>query len=155
MMLLSVTLSTLALAATTLAAPFITVKNKCDFDVFVTSVGREDRGTTKVPRNNTWREEEYFQGVGTAIKITRTKAGLWTAKPVLHLSYTYKKGEGIYYDLSSAYGFDFGGQKITVKEDGGRNVPTIEWDGEPQPNHTRFYKGETGLTLEVCATRNL
>jgi hypothetical protein len=143
--------SGLALAATALAAPSIVVHNNCDFDIFVTSVGTTAGNTTKVQPDTLWTEEEYFSGIGTAIKVTRSAAALWTAKPTLHFSYTYNKGQSIYYDLSSAYGFDFWGQNLTIKGDKDKNVPTIEWDGEPQPNHTLSYFGETGLTLEVCA----
>ena len=143
--------SGMALAAATLAAPSIVVHNNCDFDIFVTSVGQTTGNTTKVQPDTLWTEEEYFQGIGTAIKIGRTAAALWTAKPTLHLSYTYNKGQSLYYDLSTAYGFDFWGLKITVKGDKDKDVPAIEWDGAPLPNHTLSYFGETGLTLEVCA----
>lgn len=151
-MLFSTIFSSLALAATALAAPSVVVHNNCDFDIFVTSVGQTTGNTTKVQPDTRWTEEEYFQGIGTAIKIGRDVAALWTAKPVLHLSYTYKKNESIYYDLSTAYGFDFWGKKITVKGDEGKDVPSIEWNGAPGPIHTYNYShGETGLTLEVCA----
>lgn len=143
--------SGLALAATALAAPSVIVHNNCDFNIFITSVGQTTGNTTAVQPDTLWTEEEYFQGVGTAIKIALTDAALWTAKPVLHLSYTYKKNESIYYDLSTAYGFDFWGKKITLKGDEGKNVPSIEWNGEPSPPHTYAFFGETGLTLEVCA----
>lgn len=143
--------SGLTLATITLAAPSIVVHNNCDFDIFVTSVGPTAGNTTKVQPDTLWTEEEYFKGIGTAIKVARTAAALWTAKPILHLSYTYNKGQNIYYDLSTAYGFDFWGQNITVKGDKDKDVPSIEWDGAPQPNHTLSYSGETGLTLDVCA----
>lgn len=144
-------LAGLALAATTLAAPSIVVHNNCDFSIFVTSVGATVGNTTEIRPDTLWTEEEYFQGIGTAIKITKTSNGLWTAKPALQLSYTYAKGQDIYYDLSTAYGFDFWGQNITVRGDKGKDVPSIDWNGAPQPNHTLVYSGETGLTLEVCA----
>lgn len=143
--------SGLAIAATTLAAPSIVVHNNCDFDVFVTSVGQITGNTTKVQPDTLWTEEEYFQGIGTAIKIGRTAAALWTAKPILHLSYTYNKGVSLYYGLSTVYGFDFPNKKITVKGDKDKDVPSIEWDGAPQSGNTLAYFGETGLTLEVCA----
>lgn len=141
----------LAIAATTLATPSVIVHNNCDFDIFVTSVGKTTGNTTKVQPDTLWTEEEYFQDIGTAIKIGRSAAALWTAKPTLHLSYTYTKGVSLYYDLSTAYGFDFWGKNITVKGDKDKDVPSIEWYGAPQPNHTLAYFGETGLTLEVCA----
>ncbi|KAJ4316784.1 hypothetical protein N0V94_005276 [Neodidymelliopsis sp. IMI 364377] len=147
----STVISSLALAATTLAAPSAIVHNNCDFSIFVTSVGSTSGNTTEVRPDTLWTEEEYFQGVGTAIKVTRSAAALWTAKPTLHFSYTYNKGKNIYYGLSTAYGFDFWGQNITITGDKGKDVPSIEWDGAPQPDRTLAYFGETGLTLEVCA----
>ncbi|KAJ8118567.1 hypothetical protein OPT61_g470 [Boeremia exigua] len=147
----STIVSGLAFTATAFAAPYVVVHNNCDFDVFVTSVGQTSGNTTRVQPDTRWVEEEYFQGIGTAIKIGRTAAALWTAKPTLHLSYTYSKDQSIYYDLSTAYGFDFWGLKITLKGDKDKNVPSIEWDGAPGPIHTESYFGETGLTLEACA----
>jgi len=143
--------SGLAFAATAFAAPYVIVHNNCDFDIFITSVGSTSGNTTKVQPDTRWTEEEYFEGTGTAIKIGRSAAALWTAQPTLHLSYTYNKGKSIYYDLSTAYGFDFWGKKITLKGDEEKDVPSIEWDGAPGPIHTTSYFGETDLTLEVCA----
>jgi hypothetical protein len=147
----STILSSLALAVTTLAAPSIVVHNNCNFSIFVTSVGATSGNTTEVRPDTLWTEEEYFQNIGTAIKITKSAAGLWTAKPTLHFSYTYNKGKSIFYDLSTVYGFDFWGQKITVTGDKDKDVSEIKWDGTPKPNHTLSYFGETGLTLEICA----
>lgn len=150
----STILSGFALAATALAAPSVVVHNSCDFDIFVTSVGQTTGNTTKVQPDTLWTEEEYFSGVGTAIKIGQTAAALWTAKPTLHLSYTYSKGKSLYYDLSTTYGFDFGGENITVKGDKDKNVQPIVWYGAPGPVHTYVFFGETGLTLELCAASN-
>jgi hypothetical protein len=154
MMLLPVALSTLALAATTLAAPSIVVKNSCGSDVFVTSVGQTARDTVKVQPGKSWTEAEYFSGTGTAIKITKTADGLYTGKPTLHLSYTYKQAEPLYYGLSNAYGYDFKGQNITVTGDKGKDVPAIRWNDAAQPNNTLAYRGETGLTLQLCGAGN-
>jgi hypothetical protein len=151
MMLFPVALSTLALAATTLAAPSIIVKNSCESDVFVTSVSQTPRDTIKVQPDKSWTEAEYFSGTGTAIKITKTADGLYTGKPTLHLSYTFKQGGPLYYGLSNAYGYDFEGQNITVTGDKGKNVPAIRWNDTAQPNNTLAYRGETNLTLQLCA----
>lgn len=143
--------SGLTLAAAGLAAPSVVVQNNCDFDIFVTSVGTSVGNTTKVQPDTLWTEEEYFSGVGTAIKIARSATALWTAKPVLHLSYTYDQGKSLYYDLSTVYGFDFENQNITVTGDEGKDVTSIKWVGTPGPIHTFSYFGETGLHLETCA----
>jgi hypothetical protein len=155
MMLFPVILSTLALAATTLAAPLaapsIIVKNSCKFDVYATSVGTTPRSTIKVQAGQSWTEAEYYSGTGTAIKITKTADGLYAGKPTLHLNYTYAKGKDIYYDLSSVYGYDFEGQNVIVTGDKGKDVPAIRWIGNKQASGTLYYGGETDLMLELCA----
>jgi hypothetical protein len=150
MMLLPVALSTLALAATTLAAPLITVKNNCKFDVYVTSVGKTAGQPTKVQPNKSWTEAEYFSGTGTAIKITKTANGLYTSEPTLQLGYTYTKKD-LYYSLNTVPKYGFPGQKITVKEDQGKKEPTIQWNDAAQLSDTLYHAGETGLTLQLCA----
>ena len=139
-----------ALAATTLAVPFIEVKNKCGSDVWVTSVGTQPGNTNKVPNTKSWKEDQYFSGVGTAIKITRTADGLYNSRPVLHLSYTYSP-DRIYYGLSTVFGYDFQGKKITVQGDANEGVPSIQWDATNQPSGTLAYVGTTNLTLVLCA----
>jgi hypothetical protein len=89
-------------------------------------------------------------GVGTAIKITKTEAGLWTKEPVLTFGYSYKKDAYIYYDLSTIYGFDFQGKKLRIHNTDGKKVEEIVWVGEPKLNNTAAYLGEADLTLELC-----
>jgi hypothetical protein len=151
MMLFPIVLSTLAFAATTLAAPAVTVNNNCLTNVYVTSVSKISGPTTEVLSKKSWTEAEYFNGVGTAIKITRTASGLYTGEPTLHLSYTYKQPEGIYYGLSTTVKYGFPGENITVTGDEGKGVLPILWNDKAQPNGTLYYAGETNLTLKLCA----
>ncbi|KAJ4371483.1 hypothetical protein N0V83_004700 [Neocucurbitaria cava] len=143
--------TTLALTASSALASYTIVHNKCDFDVWVTTVSTTTGKTTKVIPTASYTEPQYFDNTGTAIKITRSEKGLWTSAPVLTLAYTYTKGGPIYYDLSSSLGFDFWGKKLTVKGEDGKGVEELTWDGTPKPNHTAAYWGETSLTLTLCA----
>jgi hypothetical protein len=149
---LTTLLVTLAVAGSTAVAGVTNVHNKCDFDVWVTSVGVTQSDTKKLAPRNYWNEKQFLEGpgVGTAIKITRTATGLYENKPVLHLSYSYNAGKNIFYDLSTHNGFDFWGEKLRVHGSEGKEVEQIVWDGEPKPNHTAAYNGETDLTLELC-----
>ena len=145
-------LATLALTASTALAGVSNVHNGCDFDVFITSVGISQSDTKKISPGIYWNEEQIIEsgGIGTAVKITRTDDGLWANKPVLHFSYSYDIGQTIYYDLSTHNGFDFWGKKLRIHGAEGKDVTEIVWNGEPKPNHTLVYVGDTDLTLELC-----
>jgi hypothetical protein len=145
-------LATIALTANTALAAYSVVHNKCDFPVWVTSVGKQVGQTTKLSPGE-WKTEAQIpqeDNVGRAIKITKSEKDLWESKPVLTFAYSYKKDTHIYYDLSSAYGFDFQGKKIRIHNTQGKPVEEIVWVGEPKENHTAAYMGEADLTLELC-----
>ena len=98
------------------------------------------------------RKRKLFedQGVGTAIKITRTEKGLWDGSSVLTFAYSYDKGTSIYYDLSSFSGFAFWGKKLRIHGPEGKAVEEVVWNGEPRPNRTLVFFGDTDLILELC-----
>jgi hypothetical protein len=145
------TLAPLALAPTVLSAPSITIHNTCDFPVWVTSVSKTAGPTSAVAPATYWTQQEFYNGAGTAIKITRGAADLWTAQPVLQLSYTYKANESIYYGLSIAYGYAFAGEKVRVEGDAGKAVEGIAWAGAvPGDEGTKSFFGSTGLTVHLC-----
>ena len=143
-------LAPLALATTTLSAPSVTIHNTCSFPVWITSVSSTTGPTSSVAPSTYWTQEEFFNRVGTAIKITRGESDLYTGRPVLQLSYTFKANESIYYSLSTANGFAFWGENITVEGDQGKGVQGIRWEGEPQPDQTWAFFGSTGLTVHLC-----
>lgn len=65
-------------------------------------------------------QSEWFDGItGTALKITKTRDGLWAGKPVLNFGYTIKDGE-VWYDLSTVNGYDWWGEVLVL--DGEREV---------------------------------
>ncbi|KAF1845370.1 uncharacterized protein K460DRAFT_281718 [Cucurbitaria berberidis CBS 394.84] len=150
-MRLTTFLATLVLTASTAFAGVTIVTNKCDFDVWVTSVSTTTGPTKKIASNSSYTEGQYFDGTGTAIKVTRAEKGLWQGKAVLIFAYSYTKGGPIYYDLSSHSGFDFWGKKLTVQGQQGKGAEVLTWEGTPKPNHTAVYWGETDLTLTLCA----
>ena len=151
-MRLTTFLSFLTITASTALAGVSIVHNKCGFDVWVTSVGVTSSNTTKLPSGNYWNEKQYREGdgVGTAIKITRTEKGLWDGSSVLTFAYSYDKGTSIYYDLSSFSGFAFWGKKLRIHGPEGKAVEEVVWNGEPRPNRTLVFFGDTDLILELC-----
>lgn len=150
-MRLPIFLASIALLAGTALANASIVTNKCDFNVWVTSVSKTPGITNKLAPNSSWSEGQYFDETGTAIKITRSEKGLWEGKPVLTFAYSYHKGEEIYYDLSSHAGFDFWGKKLVLGGEKDKDAEEIVWNGEPKPNHTAHYWGQTDLELKLCA----
>lgn len=149
-MRLSAMIGTVALMASSALAGTCFVHNKCESAVWVTSVGATTGNTTMVPNGTYYSEKQYFEGVGTAIKITTTEKGLYDGQAVLHFSYTYAQNKSLYYDLSSINGFNFTGETLRVHGPDGGSVEEIVWKGEPKPNHTAVFWGETNLTLELC-----
>ena len=146
-------LTTLALTASTAHAAMIVVHNNCNFTVWYTSVGSGDPPKPDDLPAGLWGTAlQYHDGTGTAVKFTRTYDGIWANKPVLHFTYDYKKGESIYYGISTHNGFDFWGEKITLEGEEGKGAEEIVWDGVPGPDHTAAYlKGEIDLTFTLCA----
>jgi hypothetical protein len=145
-------LTTLALTANSALAAMNLIHNKCDFDVWFSSVGSHNPDSpTLLAAGDYITEAQYYDGTGTALKFTREPEGLWTGQPVLHFSYSYKAGESIYYGISTNLGFDFGGDKIVLHGDQ-PDAPEIVWNGEPKPDFTAgFLKGELNLEFTMCA----
>ncbi len=116
--------------------------------MYVTSVSSTIGATDQLVAGEYWSEEQYYNGTGTAIKITLTQDGLWTNKPVLVFAYTYQPNEPIYYSLSTANGFDFNGDLIQLLGTY-ENVTSIVWEGEPGPDHTVAYDGEVSAPRQT------
>lgn len=138
------------LLTSTLAAPLAIIHNACPFPVYAVSVGTKSSSLVPIPPSAYHLEEQYFSGIGTAIKVTRSSDGLYKNEPVLHLSYTYTAGQSIYYDLSSHNGFAFEGWRV-VLGGGNEDVEEIVWEGEARGQRTVAYFGETDLVLTLCA----
>jgi hypothetical protein len=153
-MYLPTLLATLALAASTASAapttaPQAIIHNKCDFPVYVTSVDPHGQEETQVITSG----NRFYdtQGSGITIKVTKTVNGLYTNSPVLSFSHTYQPQAGLYYDLSTDYGFNFSGEKLRIHNADGLPVEEIVWVGQPKPVRTAAYLGgEANLTLELC-----
>lgn len=145
-------LTTLALTANSALAAMNLIHNKCDFDVWFSSIGSNDPSSpTLIAAGDYISEAQYFDGTGTALKITRTQNGLWTGQPVLQFSYSYLAGQDIYYGISTDHGFDFWGEKIVLQGDNPA-ATKITWDGEPKPDFTAgWLNGELNLEFTICA----
>ncbi|KAF2036655.1 hypothetical protein EK21DRAFT_105966 [Setomelanomma holmii] len=147
-------LTTLALAASTAHAADNYIHNNCGYDVWYTSVGGTDApAPSKISSGSYIEEGQYFDKTGTAIKITKIENGIYTDAPVLHFSYSYKANVELYYDLSSAFGYVFWGEKITLGPTEGVQGKVIEWDGAPGDSTTQSHFGQDiDLILELCAS---
>ncbi|OAK96187.1 hypothetical protein IQ06DRAFT_308990 [Phaeosphaeriaceae sp. SRC1lsM3a] len=130
----------LLLPVLTSAVAETTVHNKCSYPVYYSANDADGPSP----------ESEWFDGItGTALKITKTRDGLWAGKPVLNFGYTIKDGE-VWYDLSTVNGYDWWGEVLVL--DGEREgAETIVWKGQPGPNHVAHFKGELDLVLTTCA----
>lgn len=128
------------------APPTVTITNNCPFSVWITSVSGTPGPTEEVTSGTDWLEPEYFDGIGTAVKITREADSLWTNAPVLILGYTYKAGESIYYDLGTHAGYNFAGYTVKLQGAGG----DVVWVGEPEPQDTMVFWRSSELTLGLC-----
>lgn len=145
-------LTTLAATVSTAQAGSNYIHNNCGYEVWVTSVSSGDIPQPEHLEPGLYMVEgQYFDKTGTALKITKSKDGIYTGAAVLHFSYSYKAGQELYYGLSSHAGFDFWNEKITLGPLEGDSGTTITWDGAPGPDYTAAFFGEKDLMLELCA----
>ncbi|KAF1957006.1 hypothetical protein CC80DRAFT_53266 [Byssothecium circinans] len=159
--------TTLALAATSLAAPVsehsvapvkrsapkFTVKNYCKEAVYVTSVASARRPTARVKPFVFWSEEQYYDPTTGGISMQVTKgSSLDGIHPILNAAYTYNAGSSVYYSLSTVndWGYDFAG--TAVKYFAVNDFDNaIVWKGNVGTFETHAYLGgETELVLELC-----
>ncbi|KAH7396635.1 hypothetical protein DE146DRAFT_756345 [Phaeosphaeria sp. MPI-PUGE-AT-0046c] len=132
-------------AGLTSAVAETTLHNKCSYPVYYSA------NDANAPSPDSYIvQDEWFDGItGTALKVTKTRDGLWAGKPVLNFGYTVKNGE-VWYDLSTVNGYDWWGEVVVL--DGEKTgAETIVWKGEPGPNHVAHFKGELDLVLTTCA----
>jgi hypothetical protein len=155
-------LSSLALAATTFAAPTTltpsgtsVVVNSCSKPVYVYDVASSVDGPHTVDPGTQWSKALGYDPVtGHAIKVTTSLETLGNAGAHLILGYTLNYAEGrVYYSLDTVFGLDplFQNETVIVYGPAGKDVPTIVWPGQPADLGTKAYVGDTDLVLQVCA----
>ncbi|CAE7178701.1 hypothetical protein CFE70_005920 [Pyrenophora teres f. teres 0-1] len=149
---LSTLVASVAMLANTALAAYATVHNNCNFTVWVTSVQTDQTPVQMVLPTGKYVEtlKEAKNGVGVAVQVLKSQAGLYTGKPILTMAYSLVPNDAIYYSLSTANGFDFTGEKLRIHNAAGVPLEEIVWVGEPKPDHTAVYHGTADLNLELC-----
>ncbi|KAF2651009.1 hypothetical protein K491DRAFT_720211 [Lophiostoma macrostomum CBS 122681] len=154
-------LSSLALAATALAAPTLSpsgtslVINSCSKTVYVYDVASTLSGPHTIDPGAQWVKPLYFDPLtGTAIKVTTSLDALSKGEPQLILAYALNYEEkSIYYSLDTVSGYDalFQNKTVIVYGPANKDIPTIVWPGAPSHDGTKAYFGDTDLYFQLCA----
>ncbi|KAM0270843.1 hypothetical protein ACHAQH_009307 [Verticillium albo-atrum] len=148
------------IAALALTTPLVSavgkarVVNNCDYEVSVWSVGSAIAGPYRLaPKSGNYAEtfiKDPKTG-GKAIKITRTRDGLYTGAPQLNFAYSLD-GAKIWYDLSSVFGDAFKGKKL-VEKSADSTCPAITWANGTPPagSQVKTCTSAKDVTLTLCA----
>ncbi|KAM7185542.1 hypothetical protein V8F33_012352 [Rhypophila sp. PSN 637] len=148
------------LAVTVAAAPAVTavgnakVVNKCTVPVYLWSVGGNVSGVyTLAAKTGTYSEPFVKDPVtgGKALKITKTKDGLYTGKAQTVFAYSLD-GDKVWYDLSDVFGDAFAGAKI-VEASADTTCPAITWPTgiPPAGSQVKVCTAAKDVTLTLCA----
>lgn len=155
--------TTVTLASLAALAPMVSalgsavVHNKCDFPVYLWSVGSSMSDTKTLVANDGAYTELYRTDDSTggiALKMTLEEDGLTTGKPQTIFSYALNDDEGkIFYDLSDVFGDPFTGHTLSVTpaED---TCKGICWNGGISASYvsnTEACTRDADVILTLCA----
>lgn len=142
-----------ALAPLASAAGHAKVINRCNFPVFLWSVGGSVGPRKTVQPGATFSEPIHFdpQSGGVAIKITTTPNGLFDGSPQTNFAYTLD-GNIVWYDLSDVFGDAFSGSRLKLLPSV-TTCPKICWPNgiPPSGSQVRNCQASSDLTLTLCA----
>ncbi|KAF2175111.1 hypothetical protein K469DRAFT_647454 [Zopfia rhizophila CBS 207.26] len=132
-----------ALATSVSAVGNAVVKNNCNGNIYVWSVGSSVGPQQTVAQGASFTEQFHRdpQTGGIAIKITKVADGLNQGAPTQIFSYSLD-GAQVWYDLSAVMGEPFNGQHVTVTSSG---CGTIDWPRGTHPG---------GSQVKVCSSNN-
>lgn len=147
-------LATAALAGTAVAVGDARVKNNCDFEVTLWSVGSEISPAFTLPAGGNAFAEPFTRDEktgGRSLKVTRERDGLFTGKAQTNFAYTLD-GAAVWYDLSDVFGDTFSGERITVTS-ADPNCASIVWDNgiPPSGSQVKTCGSNNDVTLTLCA----
>lgn len=154
MLLKTSVVTALGLASSVSAVGNAIVRNNCDFEVSLWSVG-SSIGPAHVikPGHNTYVEKltRDPKSGGRTLKITRERDGLFTNKPQTNYAYSLD-GARVWYDLSDVFGSPFKGFR-TVVYSSDRNCPAIVWPNGVSPggSQVKTCGSNNDITLSLCA----
>lgn len=150
--------SQIAIAALAAFAPFAQavgqafVKNKCDHDVFLWSVGGSVGPEVKIEPGNSYAEEYRRDPTsgGIALKITTVDDGLYAGAPQTTFAYNLDNDK-IWYDLSNTFGAPFEGKPLRIQPSD-TNCAVIDWPNgiSPGGSQTRVCQANSDLTMTLC-----
>lgn len=156
-------LTTVTLASLAALTPMVNalgsavVYNKCDFPVYLWSVGSSISDTKTLVANDGGYSELYRTDDttgGIALKMTLEEDGLTTGKPETIFSYALNDGESkVYYDLSDVFGDPFSGHTLSVTP-AEESCNSICWNGGISASfasNTEACTQDSSVTLTLCA----
>ncbi|OAQ61260.1 phase-specific protein [Pochonia chlamydosporia 170] len=145
--------ATLALAGAVSAVGNAVVKNNCNFDVTVWSVGSEISAPNTLRKGQSYSEQfsRDPKTGGRALKVTREPDGLFTGKPQTIFAYNLNGGR-IWYDLSDVFGDAFAGHKL-VEGSADTSCPSIVWPNGTPPagSQVKNCRDSADVTLTLCS----
>lgn len=129
------------------------VVNKCNFPVYLWSVGGSVSQEYTVASGGTYSEVLHHDPAsgGIAIKLTTVEGGLYNGSPQTNFAYTLD-GAQVWYDLSDVFGDPFSGHAIGVKSSS--SCPSICW---PQgvatsgASQVKVCDSNSDVTLTLCS----
>ncbi|KAM7204741.1 hypothetical protein V8F20_003525 [Naviculisporaceae sp. PSN 640] len=148
------------LAAVVAAAPAVSavgnarVVNKCTVPVYLWSVGGSVSNVYSLAAKTGTYSEPFVKDPvtgGKALKITKTKDGLYTGKPQTIFAYSLD-GDKVWYDLSDVFGDAFAGSKL-VEASADATCPAITWPTgiPPAGSQVKVCTAAKDVTLTLCA----
>lgn len=148
-----ITTAALGLATTVSAVGNAVVRNNCNFEVTLWSVGSNVSDAHTIPSgHNTYVEQltRDPKSGGRTLKITRERDGLFTNKPQTDFAYSLD-GAKVWYDLSDVFGDPFAGNKMVVYSSD-KNCPSIVWDKGTNPggSQVKTCGSNNDITLSLC-----
>lgn len=147
----------LAAAALSLLSPayglgHAIVRNRCNYPVYLWSVGSEVGPQHTLQSNQGYSEQLRHDEKtgGITIKISREKDGLWNGSPQLDFGYTVE-GNNVWYAIGDVNGDPFANKTVSVTSSN-PNCESIVWkDGIPPPGiHPKMCTAEHDVLLTLC-----
>lgn len=149
----AVVASVAALAPLASAVGNAKVENKCNFPVYLWSVGSSVGPRQTIKSGHGYSEVLHHDPTsgGIALKITTTENGLYDGSPQTNYAYTLD-GNTIWYDLSDVFGDAFSGHELEVVPSVS-TCPDICWPKgvSPSGSQTKNCQASSDITLTLCA----
>jgi hypothetical protein len=139
-------------AATALGRAY--VRNNCNFDVSVWSVGSSISGPYRLGKNGGFYAETFAKDPvtgGKALKVTIPADGLFTGAPQTIFAYNLD-GDKVWYDLSDIFGDAFSGYKVVEYSAESTCQPIVWGNGVPPGgSQVKVCTSSKDVSLILCA----